>query len=229
MSFTPALELRKRFYTEGAFYQLDLSGLSYICRGLAKVSRKGVTTVEADALFVLLNPGSCRPADSDYQLPTFNNQLDRIPLVQAETDPTQYQIMRLMDRMQWNMVYIINLSDLRAGSVKDFKASLDNFESHQNETHSIFSLDRKENIHSLLSKETKLIAGWGINPLIKNRACHALTYLTEIGVHGLPHVEHPFYYHPYPMIKEKCIKWLENISEKLAEEDVNDIKQIEFT
>ena len=138
MSFLLAADLKERFYTEGAFYHMELNGEGYACRGLAKINRRGIETDIADALFVLVNPGSCQPEDEDYQFPCYSDDLKQIPLVKAKSDPTQYQIMRLMERRGWNMIYIINLSDLRAGNIDEFKMILNNFEGNLNDSHSIF-------------------------------------------------------------------------------------------
>ena len=121
MSFLLAADLKERFYTEGAFYHMELNGEGYACRGLAKIIRRGIETDIADALFVLVNPGSCQPLDENYHFPHYNDNLKQNPFVQANSDPTQYQIMRLMERRRWNMIYIINLSDLRAGNISNFK------------------------------------------------------------------------------------------------------------
>lgn len=220
MHFLLAADLKKTFYTEGAFYHLDLDGESYKCRGLARISRRETKSEIADALFVLVNPGSCQPEYEDYQFPNYNNDISKIPFAQAKPDPTQYQIMRLMERRGWNMIYIINLSDLRSGNIEEFRMNLNNFEKKHNDSHSIFSGERKWTINSHLSLKTKVIAGWGTNSFISKRASHALSVLKELSkIHGLPHNTTPLYYHPFPMIKASCIKWLDDICEILDRED----------
>lgn len=220
MSFLPAADLKKKFHTEGAFYQTELNGESFTCRGLAKISRKGIETDVTDALFVMVNPGSCQPVNEAYQYPYFTGNLQEAPLVPAKSDPTQYQIMRLMERENWNIIYIINLSDLRAGNINDFKGYLKLFDAQNNNTHSIFSTERIDEIATLLSKNTKIIAGWGTQPFMKKKMQHALSVFSEYGkVFGLPHKTSPYYYHPYPMIQHKCIKWLDDMCVQLEGAD----------
>ncbi|WP_239431135.1 hypothetical protein [Sporosarcina sp. ACRSL] len=111
--------MNKRFTMEGIFYRLDVGRVDYVCRGLAKIARKGEACEEADVLFVMVNPRSCKPTDDLYVYPPYQDELFEIPIVMAKQDPTQYQLMRLMERMKWNRLYIINLSDLRAGNLTD--------------------------------------------------------------------------------------------------------------
>ena len=217
MSFLSAADLNSEFYTEGSFYQLEVNGESYTCRSVAKIVRNDVETTSVDALFVLVNPGSCQPLDENYVYSTYDN-LNEIPFVRAESDPTQYQIMRLMERMKWDMIYIINLSDLRSGNISNFKTLLNIFEANINDKHSIFSDDRRTAIKNLLSEKTQIIAGWGTKSFIRKKAYRALDVLSDLGeVHGLPHKIEPFYRHPFPMIKERCVKWLDDMCEVLGE------------
>jgi hypothetical protein len=220
MSFLLAADLKERFYTEGTFYHMELNGKGYTCRGLAKISRRGMVTDVSDALFILVNPGSCQPTDEDYHFPNYNNNISEIPFVQANSDPTQYQIMRLMERMGWNMIYIINLSDLRAGNIAEFRDHLTLFEAQDNNSHSIFSRNRIDEVAMLLSEKTKIIAGWGTQSFMKEKMLHAISVLPEFGnVSGLPHNTNPYYYHPFPMVQHKCIKWLDDMCKVLEEAD----------
>lgn len=218
MTFLRANILKEIFKTEGAFYKIQLGNKRYPCRGLAKISRRGVRAERAEAVFVLLNPGSCEPADPNYEYPDFQKDIMKIPLMPAKPDATQYQLMRLMERQKWNMVYVINLSDLCSGNVKVFESHLKEFIDKDYHDHSIFSQDRISTIPTLLSESTVLIAGWGQNKVIKEIARHAFSKLSQMtDVKGVKHAEEPYFYHPYPMIKEKCMKWLDDMSQVLAE------------
>lgn len=223
MAFLLREELLETFYTEGSFYEIDLNGMGYKCRGLAKITRKGTVTDDADALFVLVNPGSCQPKDENYAYPPYNKVLTKIPSVQAKSDPTQLQIMRLMERRNWNMAYIINLSDLQTGNFDDFKIKKKHFMDQSSDCHSIFSPNRVETIPSLLSEKTMIIAGWGKNTFIKKRASHALSILSGFrGVGGLPYPTVPYYKHPYPMLKKRCIGWLNDMEAVLNKDECDE-------
>jgi len=217
MSFLSKVDLESIFYTEGSFYQLELNGESYTCRSLAKITRNNVKTIIVDALFVLVNPGSCQPIEKDYIYPAYDN-LKEIPFVRAASDQTQHQIMRLMERMGWNLTYIINLSDLQAGNIDDFRRKLKIFEANTNDIHSIFSDNRRKAIKILISENTHIIAGWGTKTFLRKKAYHALEVLSDLGeVRGLPHTIEPFYRHPFPMIKDKCMKWINDMEVELQQ------------
>jgi len=111
-----------------------------------------------------------------------------------------------MERMGWNMIYIINLSDLRAGKISEFQNQLSKFEAQKNDSHSIFSTNRLAEIAKLLSENTRILVGWGTQPFMRDKMSNALTKLSNLGkISGLPHKTKPYYYHPNPMIKVKCI------------------------
>lgn len=220
MAHPTAAELNAIFQTEGAFYSREANGEIYTCRSQARITRKGTVPAQADAVFVLVNPGSCQPENKSYKFPAYSSQYDEIPLVAAKTDPTQHQIMRLMERKKWDLVYIVNLSDLRAGNIDEFKELKKSFESDLNDSHSIFSIGRIRELEELIAEKTIIIRGWGTQPFMRSSMIHAMNILSGFDYNsGLPHKTRPYYYHPFPMVQHKCIKWLDDICEKL-EDDV---------
>lgn len=219
MSHPAAAELNAIFQTEGAFYSREVNGEIYTCRSQARITRIDTTPAQADAVFVLVNPGSCQPDNHGYVYPVFSAGFEKVPFVAAKTDPTQHQIMRLMERQNWDLVYIVNLSDLRAGNIDEFKQLKESFELSSNDSHSIFSLGRIRELEELISEKTIIIKGWGTQPFMRSSMIHAINTLTEFDYNtGLPHKTHPYYYHPFPMVQHKCIKWLDDICEKLSDD-----------
>lgn len=220
MSFIPAAELKKTYFTEGAFYQRVVNGEVYTCRSLARVRRKNIDEERVDALFVMVNPGSCQPEDKNYQIPEYEGVLPEVQFVPAKSDPTQYQIMRLMECKGWNTVYIVNLSDLRAGNIDDFREQLKQFEFHKDDSHSIFSASRIIEFERLIESDMQVIVGWGVQPFMKSKMIEALTIISDLSkIYGLPHPIYPYYYHPFPMVQHKCIKWLDDICRNLERND----------
>lgn len=212
MSFILAQDLRKMFYTEGVFYTKELNGEKFACRSVARIRRKGADTTQADAVFVMVNPGSCEPVAENYEYPPFVETMNDLPFVPARSDQTQYQIMRLMERKRWDLVDIVNLSDLRAGKIQNFRSYIQKFNLENDNTHSIFSENRIEEVRRLVGEDTVIIAAWGTHRAKRQRMIDAIEILTNMGeVNGLPHETAPYYYHPFPMVKEKCIKWLDDI------------------
>lgn len=216
MSFTPKAELTAVFKTEGAFYRRIAEGEEFNCRSLAKITRRDAGTREADAVFVMVNPGSCEPENSCYTYPLFTKNYHQVPLIPAKTDPTQVQIMRLMERQNWDCVYVVNLSDLCSGNIDTFKQLKKRFETSWNDTHSIFSEPRIQEIEYLIGEKTVFIAAWGTQSSMASSMMQALTLLPSFGpVCGLPHAKHPYYLHPKPMLKQGCINWLNEMCNSL--------------
>src|SRR5690606_1349430 len=123
---------------------------------------------------------SCKPVDDSYVSPLYKDDLFAIPFVSAREDPTQYQLMRLMERMQWNMVYIINLSDLRAGNIGEYRRMRETLSRAKCGEHSIFSERRRDSISRLVSNRTRMIAAWGKKDFIREDAISAYEYLSNL-------------------------------------------------
>jgi hypothetical protein len=216
--FQSEKELERTFQTEGAFYKLMTQGEIQVCRSLAEIRRKGTVQEEADALFVLLNPGKSLPVAGEDSIPLLFGEINRLPLVPSTPDNTLYQLMRLMQRMNWNAVQVINLSDLRTGKFEEFKEKLTFMQDQENDRHSIFSIWRCSELHDRLEEGDAVIVGWGTNPAIVPAAEKAFSILTEFAfVYGIPHRVRPLYYHPFPWIQEKCIKWLDDMEGQIQE------------
>lgn len=216
--FQSGKELESVFHTEASFYKLEASGTKKICRSLADISRIGSQIGSVDALFVLLNPGKCLPVDGEDSIALLSGKADKLPLVPATPDNTMYQLMRLMERMKWNHVQIINLTDLRTGKFDEYLESQKLMMTHHDSRHSIFSIDRYSELLDRVEGIDLIIAGWGTESRIIPTAKIAYTILSELeNVSGLSHEKHPLYYHPFPWIQTKCIKWLDDIEEQLGE------------
>lgn len=220
MDYLKANVLNQIYLTEGAFYQIELEGKSYSCRVLARICKRGSNANIADALVVMVNPGSSQPTDQEYVIPPYNKNLMEIPMVEANSDQTQHQLMRLMEARGWDMIYIINLSDLIDGNLASFQEILKTFSTHENNEHSIFSPNRREQIKHLFSDDTIIIAGWGVQPFKKEEMQNALKFFEKYGkVFGLRHQTYPYYLHPKPALIEKQILWLENMNNLLDSEN----------
>lgn len=64
MELVRRAELLKTFHVLGSFYKVQTEGEIFNCRSQAKLIRKGVQTDDLDAIFVLVNPGGCKPSDA---------------------------------------------------------------------------------------------------------------------------------------------------------------------
>lgn len=157
--FTKGKELEKMFETEAAFYVLNTNGREQLCRRLAAIRRKGSDSVRADALFILQNPGQCRPVDLAAPAAFTAGIPEEAQLVESKPDYTIHQLMRLMERRGWNLVQVINLTDLCAGDYADFKERQEFMRENGETRHSIFSPGRRIELEALVDAAGMIIAG----------------------------------------------------------------------
>ncbi len=214
--YQSAKELETIFSTEAVFYRLWANNVNHLCRSVAYIRRKESETFGTDALFVLLNPGKSLPIDGEDAIPLLTADVDLLPILPATPDNTMLQLMRLMERMEWNHVQIINLTDLRTGKFSEYLESQKLMKAQEDSRHSIFSIDRYPELLDIVEGVDNIIAGWGTKPEIIGPAEEAYTILSELGdVRGVPYLKHPLFYHPFPWLQTKCIKWLDDMEEQL--------------
>ncbi|WP_088007140.1 DUF1643 domain-containing protein [Indiicoccus explosivorum] len=219
MLFPTEGELKQQFETAGAFYELESGGRRELCRSLLAIRRIGTQSEEAEALFVLTNPGKCLPTDQGAALPVDPPSLEEVPLQQADPDHSIYQLMRLMDRLRWNKTYVVNLTDLRAGNMDDLKLKLRFMAAQQDDRHSIFSSGREQELRKIAEGSSCIVAGWGTNAIIRDLAIRAFRKLNTFGpVDGLAHKTPPYYYHPFPHLHAGCLKWLDEMEVQLQKD-----------
>lgn len=213
--FQKGKELECIFHTEGAFYFLETAGRNQFCRSLATVRRIGTDSETVDALFVLQNPGKSMPIDV-HMAPLVIDWTEEIPLVPAKPDPTIHQVMRLMERRQWNFVQIINLTDLRCAEFADYKERIEFMDRYFDQSHRIFSIYREDELTSCVENAEVVIAGWGTKTYNLDAAQYAYMILNRMcTVEGLRADTHPLFSHPYPMLQRKCIEWLDDMDKLL--------------
>jgi hypothetical protein len=227
MSFIPAAELKKEFDVFGHFYSLKTPTETYLCRSSLEIIKKGIsldspTTAKADAIFVMMNPGSSRPLNNPDELVVMESNISKlkIELVPTKPDTTQYQLMRVMLIKNWNHVRVINLSDLRDPKSGSFiKLSSQYAQINQSDSHSIFSNFRSnELIRKLDKKDTApTVLAWGVSddldPLIEKAVAKLKNHQH---ISGLKKDETDNkYYHPLPTLQKDKVAWVKNISSVL--------------
>jgi hypothetical protein len=226
MDFWSVRQLRKEFDVIASFYQIEVGGEFLKCRNHAVIFRKGFANQTVpDAVVCMANPGSCSPCDVSYKLPIVEADFNKLPYIPVEVDPTQCQLMRLMKVMDWNVISIINLSDLCSGNMEDFGEKLNLVDEYSYKKHSIFEesrfSERGDFLHRHI-KETKVILAWGKNSIIRDLSFDALNKFEKEEQYflGLSYSTSKWgFEHPFPMLKDKYINWLENMSEHLYEFD----------
>lgn len=162
------------FDVKGSFYCLDIPNLRRVkCRNLLEISRKEYKG-GVDAIFIMMNPGSSKPLEKlnkeiCYNWDEFilNRGHSLTNLVKTLPDKVHLYTMEIMDIKRWNKVQIVNLSDIRESSSKNFKKEYRkvikciNDESLKSIT-SIFNSYRNEK-NILSNPNIKIISCWGMN------------------------------------------------------------------
>ena len=205
--------LKERFVVWGKFTQEMLWGEKVLMRPEARIVRRdGVSTFNgrkerADAVIVMLNPGSCVPimeASSEEWM-------------EARPDKTQFQLMRLMERMAWDEMVIVNLSDLCQGNPQEFAGLQMRCEAGGIQQ-SRFTESAESEWSSVISAADRLLYGWGATKEAKIMAdAHGLLDLDGmLAKHGKRPIaawqpEKGYPKHPFPRIPSKCEAWLEEM------------------
>ena len=155
MTLILAKELKKTFEVNAKFYYSMINEEKFLMRREARIERIGSKQEEIDAVVVMINPGSCKPTGE-----VTSQSAKEALLMAAKPDQTQYQLMNLMERKAWNVLVIVNLSDICEGNLSNFSNIERKFRA-ANLSHSIFQDENAEDCQTLLSSAKNVIFAWG--------------------------------------------------------------------
>lgn len=225
--FIAASDLKKQYDVLGHFYSLVMDGADPLkCRSVLEIKSKDAPQApEADAVFVMMNPGSSRPiTEGDVAV-----GVDRVSemaslLVPTVPDTTQYQVMRVMHHVGWNHVRVINLSDIRDPKSGSFCDRYLQFEQQAGcEIHSVFSSGRSEELKQHLSRKPNapIVCAWGVDdslePLIDRATSRLSAASGGAGVTGVAKTAVPGrYFHPLPMLQRQKEEWVVKMLQQLG-------------
>ena len=197
----------ENYFVLGFFYKKD----DYILRRYLEIIRKNNNIYENDLCVIMMNPGKSLPKNYDENNP--NQYLNKF--VEANSDETIKQIIRIMEKEKYKFAKIINLSDIRVTSSKEFynmlKVELKNYD------HSIFSENNKKNIENYLNHNSLFIFAWGVDKKLLYLSKTAINVLKNlygenIKIIGKKHSKNNYgYYHPLPRNNEERVKWVNDI------------------
>ncbi|WP_223702162.1 hypothetical protein [Sutcliffiella deserti] len=214
MELLNSKNLLKEFEVKASFYKMEVEKEYYTCRNQARLLRKGFALNSSiDAVFLLVNPGACSASDQSYDIPVLVPTKETIPFVDAKSDQTQWQLMRLMKLKQWNHTAIINLSDICSGNINVFLKTFKLLQSKKKYEHSILFCRRKKELEALLNQNNgPVIAGWGTNSSIRKIAEEALKHPLLQNITGINYRQPPYFLHPRPALMENRRIWLKKMS-----------------
>lgn len=228
IKFVPAHDLLKTYSVLGHFYEVALSPeLSISCRSVLEIlTTEGASGFSdtcrglPDAVFIMMNPGSSRPL-AGANIQRLEEIADRKVLVPTKPDTTQYQVMRVMLRMGWNHVRVLNLSDLREPKSGAFATAYKSIEQiHGFKNHSLFSPSRKKELRAELRRkaDAPLVCAWGVSSSLDSLINAAAPILSAAGVcHGLAKPGAlGKYFHPLPTLQVDKEAWVNDLCKKLG-------------
>ncbi len=223
MEFIPAKILKQHYQVFGHFYQVQLrGGEQAACRSVVEIVRREDIPALPDAIFIMMNPGSSAPAEPVPQVVKHRHLARmKVSLVATKSDPTQYQVMRVMQQMGWRYVRVLNLSDLINTRGAEFARQYHALESQTGfAAHSIFAEQRKPELMHKLKRQrgAPIILAWGLNealdPLIHQclKSTGHLKGITGLLVEG----SKKKYRHPLPALQVQKQQWVADMVAKLG-------------
>lgn len=188
----------KNYEITGFYYQIG----NYNFRKYLDIKCKSCKADSPDLMVIMMNPGSSVPIDKN------DNGED---VTKAKPDPTQTQIIRVMDSLKLCYARILNLSDLREPKSKVFYKQINSM----NEdciNHSIFHKSRLSDFNELYKKGVPVLYAWGTNKKLNHLAKCALNATKPERSFGLRKPKFDFaYYHPLPRCYNKQKEWYESV------------------
>ncbi|MCO6047409.1 DUF1643 domain-containing protein [Aeoliella sp. ICT_H6.2] len=214
--FIPAGDLKRHFNVTGHFYTLSVAGSEPLeCRSVLEIMHKELDPPgEADAVFVMMNPGSSQPlVGTQHDIDSKQISNFKATTVPTKPDTTQYQVMRVMYCFGWKYVRVLNLSDLREAKSPQFAKRLKQLEPLAlGGVHSVFAPQRSAELKRQLQRraEGPVICAWGVGDFLEPLIQQAETALAgEPCVTGLPKPDQPGrYFHPLPTLQRDKVKWV---------------------
>lgn len=216
VAFIPASNLKLQYNVSGHFYSLHVLGTEVLkCRSVLEITSNAAEgKLMADAVFVMMNPGSSRPVVETDQAVTSDviSQMST-KFVPTVPDTTQYQVMRIMHYKGWQHVRVINLSDLRDPKSGSFSQRYVQLEKESGSTvHSIFSSQRSAELKHHLSRKPlgPIVCAWGVSDNLNSLIERASAILSlETAVTGFKKAGHSGkYFHPLPSMQIQKEQWV---------------------
>ena len=215
-----APELRKEYEVYANFYETEIEGIGRIkCRNVADIVRIGNSTkTKIDCYCVMMNPGSCKPADKSIEIES--KPSDEIEFIKAYDDPAHRQLMNLMRLQKWNHVRIINLSDMMTGKSEKHAELI---AKAKDKKYSIFCDHRKNELNKLIKKKAPFIIAWGYRKELHEEAVIALNRLKNKTIIGIPFENSDCYYrYIKPQNWDECDKIIMKLNRMCNEKGVGD-------
>ncbi|MEO5329234.1 MAG: hypothetical protein H7829_13445 [Magnetococcus sp. THC-1_WYH] len=225
-----AADIKKVIHVFGQFITLRLGSLTLDLRPVLELIHKDCLPAHPDLighrvpdlLVIMMNPGSSRPLDPNYQPQQMTQPQDFDPFGErtpTRPDNTQYQVMRIMLARGFGHARVLNLSDLRETKSPIFIQRFQELETHPDgSAHSLFSPVRSAERKVRMGQDTPipLLVGWGRHLGLLPLAHQCLATLPQERIIGVEIPGSPgLYAHPSPMLQKAKEAWVNAILEKM--------------
>lgn len=209
VSLIPAEHLKQLFSVEAKFYHAEIENKKFLMRREARIQRQGADCTQVDAVIVMINPSNCAQAVETER------SAEETQWISTKPNPTQYQLMNLMERKEWNLVTLINLSDICEGNMGNFKM-IENKFNKAGVAHSLFQEGNAQEREVLLASANHLIFAWGSTTVAKRLALEFGLFRNGLPDDSYPHAKSlvassGFPRHPKPATVADRVKWLDKI------------------
>lgn len=184
-------ELLEIFRVKGFYYSID----NILCRSHLVIEKIHHGT-GMNFVSIMMNPGKSWPKDDLED-----------GYCETEPDKTQYQLMKLMLSTNIKRLHVINLSDIREPSSKEFYKKIKHLEEALK--YSIFSNNRKNELKRVFLDVDGVICAWGVNGSLGALSNLALKTVQGMTLYGIRKGEGSGYYHPLPRINS--LGWLKTM------------------
>lgn len=210
MSLIPAEHLKPVFSVEAKFYRTEVEGETFLMRREARIQRKDAQADRTDAVIVMINPSNCAQAGNTA------GHAGNAQWIATKPNPTQYQLMNLMERKGWNLVTLINLSDICEGNMERFKKIETKF-NRAGVPHSLFQEGNRHERDALLGGADHLIFAWGSTQVAKRLAAQFGLFEGGVALEAYRHAKalvgphSGFPRHPKPATVADRVVWLDKM------------------
>ena len=194
--------LRDIYSVQGIFY---VDAFDRKCRKSLDLIRVDSERVSPEIVVVMMNPGSSHP---------LNDVDDDNILTPTYADPTQLQVMAVMENVGIQFARILNLSDLRNPKSSEFYSELDK---RDDLTHSIFHESRTDDFNSFFIRDVPIILAWGVNFKLNRLATLAVERIPKSSVLLGKHKDGNFYYHARPHLVSSQKEWVSCITQQYTQ------------
>jgi len=212
-------------HINGYFYDRIVDKNKIPCRSLLTITTDQLENIKSfDALFVMMNPGGSKPKEKNNNTIKEGEALKYklTDLVDTEPDDTQYQIMKLMEKISYKNVAIINLSDIRNSKSKIFIKEINELSHKELKLeHSIFDDTRTDELQYILSLcvDKPIIFASGVYNKLQPLTNHALNFFNKDLVFGWKkNVEDKdinCFFHPLPRSEKDKEQWINELFKQL--------------